>query len=107
MLGQIQVLIIEPGTEGPQKRPGWAGNEQKRKVIYGVRRRPLVLTTRAGFISKLCIACKEARETLYGLDFLVAGGIMKEGRVSELVRECDEMLAILTAAVKRCEEHRS
>jgi len=61
--------------------------------------------SRADFISKCSIACKEAHETLYGLDLLVTGGMMKEGRVSDLVRECDETVAILTTIVKRSREH--
>jgi len=63
--------------------------------------------SREDFTSKCSIACKEAHETLYGLDLPVAGAIMKEGRVSDLVRECDEIVAVLTTIVKRSREHRS
>ncbi len=62
---------------------------------------------RADFILKRSIACKEAHETLYWLDLLVAGGMMKESGVSDLIRECDEIVAILTTIVRRSREHRS
>ena len=62
---------------------------------------------RVDFISKCSIACKEAHETLYGLDLLVARGMMKESGVSNLIRECDEIVANSTTIVKRSREHRS
>jgi len=67
----------------------------------------LVLTTRADFISKCSIARKEAHETLYWPDLPVARGMMKESGVSDLIRECDEIVAIFSTIVKRSREHRS
>ena len=62
---------------------------------------------RVDFILKCSIACKEAHETLYGLDLLVARGMMEESGVSNLIRESDEIAAILTTIVKRSREHGS
>ena len=63
--------------------------------------------SRADFISKCSIACKEAHEALYWLELIVAADIMKKDRLADLIRECDEIVAILTAIVKRSKEHRS
>ena len=67
----------------------------------------MVDARRVDFNLKCPIACKEAHETLYGLDLLVARGMMKQSGVSNLIRECDEIVAILTTIVKRSREHRS
>jgi len=62
---------------------------------------------RVDFILKCSIACKEAHETLYGLDLPAPRGMMKESGVSNLIRKCDEIVAISTILVKRSREHRS
>ena len=56
--------------------------------------------SRADFISKCSIACKEAHETLYWLDLIVASNLMEERQLAGLAQECDELVAILTAIVK-------
>lgn len=54
--------------------------------------------SRADFISKCTIALKEARESHYWLRIL-----RKTGRLAEdgLVRECNEIIAILTTIVRK------
>lgn len=56
--------------------------------------------SRADFISKLYIACKEARETHYWLRLLVASNILPESKLSELVNEANQIIAILTTIIK-------
>ncbi|HEU0196483.1 MAG TPA: four helix bundle protein [Nevskiaceae bacterium] len=56
--------------------------------------------SRADFISKLSIACKEARETHYWLRLLLATGLVSEQRATDLVDEANELVAILTTIVK-------
>lgn len=46
--------------------------------------------SRADFISKYSIACKEARETHYWLRLLVACDIVPESQLADLIRESDE-----------------
>jgi len=60
--------------------------------------------SRADFVSKYSIANKEARETLYWLKLLVAADIVPEHRLADLMRECDELIAILTTIVKKTKE---
>lgn len=57
--------------------------------------------SRADFASKLAIACKEARETHYWLRLLIASGVMPEKRITSLLRECDEIVSILTTIAKK------
>ena len=55
--------------------------------------------TKKDFISKMEIASKEARETKYWLRILEASNIIAYDYAS-LLKECDEIINILTAIVK-------
>lgn len=57
--------------------------------------------SKADFISKLSIANKEARETLYWLKLLIASDIMEEAKLQPLCEEANELVAILTTIVKK------
>jgi len=56
--------------------------------------------SRADFLSKLSIACKEARETHYWLRLLAAAEVVDEARLAELLDEADQIIAILTTITK-------
>ena len=62
--------------------------------------------SRADFVSKLSIACKEARETHYWLRLLSASEIVPEPRLAELLDEADQLIAILTTVIKKTRERR-
>ena len=49
------------------------------------------------FISLIEIAQREADETLYWLELLAESGLVKKQRLTEVLQEADELLAILTA----------
>ena len=53
--------------------------------------------TRADFIHKLAIAQKEARESLFWLQLLSESKIVGTARLSPLVRETEELFAVITA----------
>jgi four helix bundle protein len=57
--------------------------------------------SRADFTAKYFIACKEARETHYWLRLLVAAEIVPEKRLTDLLDEANQLVAILTAIVKK------
>ena len=59
----------------------------------------------ADFISKYAIARKEARETRYWLRLLAATGFAAEDGLSPLVQECNELIAILTAIIKKAQSN--
>jgi four helix bundle protein len=56
--------------------------------------------SRADFVSKLSIACKEARETHYWLRLLSATKLVPESRLTGLLDEANQLIAILTAIIK-------
>jgi len=61
--------------------------------------------SRADFISKYAIARKEARETRYWLRLLSATGFAEVDGLSPLVQECNELIAILTAIIKKAQSN--
>ncbi|MCE2457309.1 MAG: four helix bundle protein [Dehalococcoidia bacterium] len=56
--------------------------------------------SRADFVSKISIACKEARETHYWLRLLSAAGIVDQQRLGDLLDESNQIVAILTTITK-------
>lgn len=57
--------------------------------------------SRADFVAKYSIACKEARETHYWLRLLAAAEIMPQNKTLDLIDEVDQLIAILTTIVKK------
>jgi len=56
--------------------------------------------SRADFVAKYAIACKEARETNYWLRLLVATEIVPDLKLKDLVDESNQLIAILTSIIK-------
>jgi four helix bundle protein len=56
--------------------------------------------SRADFLSKLCIACKEAREANYWLRLLAETEIVPRQRIADLLDESNQLVSILTRIVK-------
>jgi four helix bundle protein len=52
------------------------------------------------FISKASISIEEADESLYWMEMLIEAEIMPKEKLAALMKECDEIVAILTASVK-------
>ena len=57
--------------------------------------------SKADFISKMSISCKEARETHYWLRLLIKTEIVSESQLTALKNESNELVAILTTIVKK------
>lgn len=55
--------------------------------------------SRSDFIHKISIALKEARETNYWLRLLEAGELIPKEKLSELIKESDEVKRILAAII--------
>ena len=62
----------------------------------------------AEFASKLESALQELEETMYWLELLAESGIVPDAQVAGLLREADELTAMLVASAKtaRSREHR-
>jgi len=56
--------------------------------------------SRADFLSKISIACKEARETQYWLRLLAATEVLPASRLTDLTSESTQLVAILTTIVR-------
>ena len=56
--------------------------------------------SKADFIAKMYIACKEARETHYWMRLLVATELVSPTKLEELTDEANQLVAILTSIVK-------
>jgi len=54
--------------------------------------------SQADFISKLGIAIEEADESLYWLELIVETPLLSESKLKSLMKEADELIAILTAS---------
>ncbi len=56
--------------------------------------------SRADFISKLGIALEEADESLYWMELLIETKIVSSERLKPLMKENDEIIAILVSTIK-------
>ncbi|MGA3067431.1 MAG: four helix bundle protein [Tepidisphaeraceae bacterium] len=54
----------------------------------------------AEFVSKMESASQELDETIYWLELLIEGGLVKQGRLDALLREANELTAIFVASSK-------
>jgi four helix bundle protein len=57
--------------------------------------------SRADFVAKARIALKEARESHYWLRLIAYSGLLSRTSLDPLVKEANELVAILTALVKK------
>jgi four helix bundle protein len=62
--------------------------------------------SRPDFVSKLNIALKEARETLYWLRLLAEADLIEPARLGPITTEADEITRILGAIVRTCRRSR-
>jgi four helix bundle protein len=56
--------------------------------------------SKADFVSKMSIACKEARESHYWIRLLAAAKVVPESRLTNLLDEANQLVAILTSVIK-------
>jgi four helix bundle protein len=61
--------------------------------------------SKADFIAKIGIVLEEADETTYWLELLVESNLVAQGRLSDLIRESQELAAIFAASRKTAVEH--
>jgi four helix bundle protein len=61
--------------------------------------------SRADFVSKYCIARKEARETKYWLRLLIAAELHYDGEIVALVDESEQLKKILTSIIKNSQKN--
>jgi|SRR5579884_105292 four helix bundle protein len=62
--------------------------------------------SKAEFIAKLGIVEEEADESSYWLELIIEGGLMPEDRVTPLLQEADELVAIMVSSRRTAKENR-
>jgi four helix bundle protein len=62
--------------------------------------------SRAEFVAKLGIVEEEVDESIYWMELLVDGELVKESRLGELMREADELRAIIVASITTARQGR-
>ena len=60
----------------------------------------------AEFVSKLQGGLAELEETVYWMELLVGSDVLSENRLNNIMREADELAAILTTCVKNAKKRR-
>ena len=60
--------------------------------------------SRKDFIHKMKISLKELRETLIRLRVIERKPLCQAGEMDEIIKECDELIAIFVASVKTAEQ---
>ena len=58
----------------------------------------------AEFLSRLAVVEEEADEAAYWMELLVEAGIMPEAKVSELLDESNQLVAIVVSSIKTARE---
>ena len=64
-------------------------------------------SSRRHFITTLEISAREADETQYWLELIAESALVKPARLTGLVRECNEIVAILTAACRTAKRNKN
>ncbi len=62
--------------------------------------------SKAEFISKLAIVEEEADETLFWLELIQEMDILNEPLIESLMKECDELIAIIVTSIKTVKKKR-
>jgi four helix bundle protein len=63
--------------------------------------------SRADFIAKLGIVEEECDETIYWIELLIALDVLKPSRVSDLLTEANELVAMVVASIKTARQNRN
>ena len=62
--------------------------------------------SKAEFIAKIAIVVEEADETVFWLELLGDGGVVKPESLQELIREANELAAIFAAALQTAKRNK-
>ncbi len=100
---KFALRIIKLVSALPRNRLGEVLGRQTLKSgtsIGANYREALRASSRRHFVTTLEIAIREGEETIYWLELLAESNTLEPSRLSDLTRECDELVAILTATVR-------
>jgi four helix bundle protein len=100
---QFALRIIRVAASLPRGRVGEVMGRQLLKAGTSVGanyREACRASSRRHFITTLEISLREADESLYWLELISESGLVKPARLTELMGECDEIIAIFAAACR-------
>jgi four helix bundle protein len=100
---QFALLIIKLVDDLPNTRAGiTVGNQIIRSgTSVGANYRTACRArSNADFISKITIVEEECDESLFWLELILESKLLKKERLTELIKEADELTAIFTASGK-------
>ena len=105
---QFALRIIKLVEELPNTKAGHTiGNQIIRSAtsVAANYRAACRARSSADFISKITIVEEECDETLFWLELIADSNLMKKERVSDLIKEADELTAIFTATGKTAKQN--
>ena len=105
---QFALRIIRLVSALPNNQVSWTLGKQllRSGTSIGANYREAArATTKKHFGSILAIASREADETLYWLELLADSETIKPELLTDLIAECKELTAILTASVKTAQQN--
>ena len=98
---QFAIQVIRLSGELPNTSAAWVIERQILRSSTSVAanyRATCRARSRAEFIAKLGTVVEEADETLFWLDLLLETGLVTHERITPIVREANELLAIFSAS---------
>ena len=62
--------------------------------------------SRADFIAKMGIVEEETDETIYWMEMIIEAGLLPENRLTDLMKEAEEILAITVSSIKTARKNK-
>lgn len=103
----LRAIALYQYLEGQRDGAGWIIGKQYLRAATSVGaniEEAQGSESRADFIHKLGIAQKESRESLFWLRLLADSGLVPPSRLRPLIRETQELVAVITAIVVRAKQ---
>jgi len=100
----IRAMQVFDHLQSLENRAGWVIANQFLRAATSIGaniEEAQASESRADFKHKMNIAQKEARETHYWLRLLIAGKIVPENRLTPLLDEANQLIAILTTICRK------
>jgi four helix bundle protein len=106
---KFALRIIRLASALPRSRIGEVLGRQVLKSgtsIGANYREALRASSKKHFLSTIKIVVREADETLYWLELLAESNTIKPARLSDLIQECGELLAVFTKTARSARKPR-
>ncbi|MBD2577391.1 four helix bundle protein [Oscillatoria sp. FACHB-1406] len=105
----LQAIKLHQSVQEGTDRAGWILGKQYLRAATSIGaniEEAQSGESKADFIHKMSIAQKEARESLYWLHLFEESEIILRDRLQPLIQETEEIIAILTAIIRKTKQNR-